>query len=174
MIFTEKIAERNKRDRIGYAGALLLFVVAVFVPADILTKVYLLRPLVEKLTSYFPMIDAFAIVSSTPESTRLVLSTLFIVTPLFTVPIIHFQAQLQDFARTNPRVLHFGWGMVIFLACPWWLRPGAGTGHRAQFLNSLVSVGPIGLGLFTVGLYTLFVLSLTITAISILSFFRRT
>jgi hypothetical protein len=174
VILIGKTIERKKRDLIGYAGALLLFLVAISVPAEVSNGFWWLRQMVEILRAIVPMIDAFAAVSHTPGATRFVLSLLVVATPLFAVPYIYYQIQIQDFARTNPRVLRYGWGMAFFLASPWWLRPGTGYGHRAQLLNSLISAGPIGLGCFAVGFYGLILLSLNVTAISLISFFRRT
>jgi len=173
VILTHKTAERKRRDRIVYLGAFLIFAVSILFPPDILTKSALVRSVVETFATCIPMIDVFAARSLTPESARLALSSLFIVTPLCAVPVIRLQAQLQDFSRTNPRVLKFGWALIVFLAFPWVVRPRTGTGRHTQFVDSLLGLGPIGAGFFAVLLYVMFLVCLTVSAMSLMFFFRN-
>jgi len=173
VILTHKTAERKRRDRIVYLGAFLIFAVSVLFPPDILTNSGLIHSVVETLTACIPMIDVFAARSAIPESTRLALSSLFIVTPLCAVPVIRLQAQLQDFDRTDQRILKFGWAMMVLLAFPWVVRPGTGTGRRTQFVDSLLALGPIGVGFFTVLLYVTFLGCFTVIAMSLMFHFRK-
>ena len=172
MILHEKTAELKKRNHVFYAGAGFLFLSAIVVPSDILTRAPLLADVVDRISAVVPMIDKFAVVTGAPEATRLVLSLLMIVTLLVAVPFTYYQSQIQDFPRTRPLLRTYGWSMSIFLLAPWWIRPGAGTTHRSQFMNLLVSSGPIGLGCFTVALYMLLVFSLMCTAIPFIYLFR--
>jgi hypothetical protein len=93
---------------------LLLVLVAVIIPRDVITKYPVLQEYIALIGAAIPGIERLAAVSSFPEVTRLVVSLMWTLVPVFTaVYFLKVQVPESFFTRYRERPFFFGFGTVV-------------------------------------------------------------
>jgi len=173
MIHYHLIKERRVRNLLFYTGVSIITIVSVLTSLGSSNQLVALNNVIEFFSDIFPIINNIGYATPNPIASRTIVFTMLIVFLVLTAPIAYLQYKIQDFPNTKPIITKYGWCFGVFLAAPWLLNPGNGSGRRSEFLNKLLAVGPVGTGIFSVLVYLLLVLSAVSITLFVVSRFRK-